>query len=162
MREAAVVATEEAEKSSAALPPVTAIRKELRGLKPELIAKILANEKAKQIKEMTQSSDERKDLEQLEELVSLGPVIFNCHRAHRKGAAVPLDALAQLTADSWGRKSKQAMLPLIKLFVTTVPQCMEVKTIERVQYVKLKKTSPDVNQVKKILQDMVANAKNNK
>ena len=145
-----------------ALPPITSIRKELRGLKPELIAKILANEKAKQIKEMTQSSEERKDLEQLEELVTLAPIIINCHRAHRKGAACPIDALAQVTADSCGRKTKLQMMPLIRLFVATVPSCMEIKTIERVTYVKLKKTSPDINQVKKMLEDIVANAKNKK
>jgi len=140
--------------------PPPAIRKELRGLPPHLIQKILANEKAKQIKEMTQSSDDRKDLEALEDLLTLAPVIINCHRAHKKGAAVPMDVLAQVTADSCGRKSKQAMLPLIRLFLTSVPECMELKTIERVQYVKLKKTSPDINQVKKMLEDLVTKAKN--
>jgi len=162
MKEAAVKTAESDGDKPAAAGPPPVIRKELRGLKPELIQKILANEKAKQIKEMTQSSEERKDLEQLEELVSLAPVIVNCHRAHRKGAAVPIDTLAQVTSDSCGRKSKAAMLPLIRLFLKTVPQCMEIKTIERVQYVKLKKTSPDVNQVKKILEDVVANAKTKK
>ena len=132
------------------------IRKELRGLKPELIQKILANEKAKQIKDMTQSSDERKDLEQLKELITLAPVIINCHRSHRKGAVLSIERLAQVTADSCGRKSKQAMLELIKLFLKVVPECMELKTIERVQYIKLKKTSPDVNEVKKILEKLVA------
>ena len=76
--------------------PPPAIRKELRGLPPHLIQKILANEKAKQIKEMTQSSDDRKDLEALEDLLTLAPVIINCHRAHKKGAAVPMDVLAQV------------------------------------------------------------------
>ena len=66
----------------------------------------------------------------------------------------------QVTADSCGRKSKQAMLPLIRLFLTSVPECMELKTIERVQYVKLKKTSPDINQVKKMLEDLVTKTKN--
>ena len=76
--------------------PPPGIRKELRGLPPHLIQKILANEKAKQIKEMTQSSDDRKDLEALEDLLTLAPVIINCHRAHKKGAAVPMDVLAQV------------------------------------------------------------------
>ena len=80
--------------------PPPAIRKELRGLPPHLIQKILANEKAKQIKEMTQSSDDRKDLEALEDLTTLAPVIINCHRAHKKGAAVPMDVLAQVRISS--------------------------------------------------------------
>jgi len=164
MKEAAVKVEDKSDGAgpSGAAPPAVAIRKELRGLPKSLIEKILANEKARQIKEMTQSSEERKDLEQLEELVSLSTVIVNCHRAHRKGAAVPIDTLAQVTSDSCGRKSKAAMLPLIRLFLQSVPQCMEIKTIERVQYVKLKKDSPDVNQVKKILEDMVASAKTKK
>jgi len=164
MKEAAVKVEDKSDEASHSgpAPPAVAIRKELRGLPKSLIDKILANEKARQIKEMTQSSEERKDLEQLEELVSLSTVIVNCHRAHRKGAAVPIDTLAQVTSDSCGRKSKAAMLPLIRLFLQSVPQCMEIKTIERVQYVKLKKDSPDVNQVKKILEDMVASAKTKK
>merc|ERR1712142_688099 len=135
------------------------IRKELKGLRPELIQKILANEKAKQIREMTQSSEERKDLEQLKELVLIAPVIINCHRSHRKGAVVAIDTLAQVTADSYGRKSKQAMLQLIQTFIKVVPECMEVKTIERTKYVKVKKTSPDVNEVKKMLENLVEKAK---
>jgi len=144
--------------AAAAAAAAPKIRKELKGLRPELIQKILANEKAKQIRDMTQSTEERKDLEQLKELVDIAPVIINCHRSHRKGAVVALDTLAAVTADSHGRKSKQSMLQLIQTFLRLVPECMEVKTIERTKYVKLLRTSPDVNQVKKIIENLVEKA----
>ena len=45
------------------------IRKELRHLPKSVRDKILANEKAKQIREMTQNTEERKELEMMQELI---------------------------------------------------------------------------------------------
>ena len=45
------------------------IRKELRGLPKSIIEKILAKERAKHIKDMTQNTEERRELEMMQELI---------------------------------------------------------------------------------------------
>ena len=134
------------------------LKKGLQGLPQHLIDKILAKEKEKRIRDMTQNKEERKDLELLKELVPLATVIVNCHRNQRKGAAVPLDALCRVTADSHGKKSVQEMTKLIEMFIKVVPECMEIKKYDKISYVKLKKNSPDVNGIRLKLEELVAKA----
>ena len=37
------------------------------------------------------------------------------------------------------------------MFIRLVPECMEIKSYEKVEYIKQKKPSPDINQVKRNL-----------
>ena len=54
------------------------IRKELRHLPKSVRDKILANEKAKQIREMTQNTEERKELEMMQELIVVSDRFLIC------------------------------------------------------------------------------------
>ena len=53
------------------------ILKGLQGLSPQLLEMLKAREKAKQIKSMTQSSQEQKEIELMEELVIVSPWFFD-------------------------------------------------------------------------------------
>ena len=47
------------------------------------------------------------------------------------------------------------MLKLLKMFLNLVPECMELRTYDGTTYVKKKKDSPDINNIKAKLQKLV-------
>ena len=86
---------------------------------------------------------------------------LNCHRSIKNGAAVEMDVLTKRVADSYGHgKTKEEMLKLLKMFLNLVPECMELRSYDRVTYVKKKKDSPDINAIKTKLQKLVDQEKN--
>merc|ERR1712223_1876899 len=124
------------------------ILKGLKGLPPALLQKILAKE-------------QRKRIEQMEELIAVSSCFLNCHRSIKNGAAVEMDVLTKRVADSYGHgKTKEEMLKLLKMFLNLVPECMELRSYDRVTYVKKKKDSPDINAIKTKLQKLVDQEKN--
>ena len=59
-------------------------------------------------------------------------------------------------ADSYGHgKTKEEMHKLLKMFLNLVPECMELRSYDRITYVKKKKDSPDINAVKAKLQKLL-------
>ena len=72
-----------------------------------------------------------------------------------------MDVLTKRVADSYGHgKTKEEMLKLLKMFLNLVPECMELRSYDRVTYVKKKKDSPDINAIKTKLQKLVDQEKN--
>ena len=47
------------------------------------------------------------------------------------------------------------MAKLLSMFLRLVPECMEIKTYDRIEYVKQKKDSPDINAIKSKIQKLV-------
>jgi len=137
------------------------ILKGLKGLPPALLQQILAKEKEKSVKDVTQNTEQRKRIEQMEELIAVSSCFLNCHRSIKNGAAVEMDVLTKRVADSYGHgKTKEEMLKLLKMFLNLVPECMELRSYDRVTYVKKKKDSPDINAIKTKLQKLVDQEKN--
>ena len=86
----------------------------------------------------------------------VAPYIVNCHRNIKNGAAVEVNNLTKVTADSYGHgKTKEEIMKLLKMFLNLVPECMELRTYDRTTYVKKKKDSPDNNIIKVNLQKLV-------
>ena len=86
----------------------------------------------------------------------VAPYIANCHRSIKNGAAVEVNILTKVTADSYGHgKTKEDIMKLLKMFLNLVPECMELRTYDRISYVKKKKDSPDINNIKVKLQKLV-------
>ena len=170
------------------------ILKGLRGLPPAILEKILAKEKAKNIQDVTQNTEKRKEIEMMQELLvvscvflgcslsnyitfkypiilptqciynkfilQVSPFIVNCHRSIKNGAAVEIDILTKFTADSYGHgKTKEEMSKLLAMFLRLVPECMEIKKYDRIEYVKKKKDSPDINVIRANLQKLVDDQK---
>jgi chromatin licensing and DNA replication factor 1 len=125
------------------------IIKGLRGLDPAILKMLVAKEKTRTVQEITQDSEKRKRLEIMDELILVAPYIVNCHRSVKNGAAVPIDTLTKIVADSYGQgKTKEEILKHVKMFLNLVPECMELKTYDRICYLKKKKDSPDINVIK--------------
>merc|ERR1712141_77520 len=125
------------------------IIKGLRGLDPAILKMLVAKEKTRTWEEITQDSEKRKRLEVMDELILVAPYIVNCHRSVKNGAAVPIDTLTKIVADSFGHgKTKEEILKHVKMFLNLVPECMELKTYDRICYLKKKKDSPDINVIK--------------
>merc|ERR1719510_970118 len=130
--------------------------KGLKGLPPALIQKILEKEKAKNVLDITQNSEQRKRIQLMQELITVAPYIVNCHRSIKNGAAVKVDDLTKVTADSYGHgKTKEEMRKLLEMFLNLVPECMELRRYEMISYVKKKRDSPDINHIKVKLQNLV-------
>ena len=86
----------------------------------------------------------------------VAPYIVNCHRSIKNGAAVKVDDLTKVTADSYGHgKTKEEMRKLLEMFLKLVPECMELRRYEMISYVKKKRDSPDINHIKVKLQNLV-------
>lgn len=90
----------------------------------------------------------------------MAPYIVNCHRSLKNGAAVEIDKLTKVTADSFGHgKTKEEMSKIVSMFLRLVPECMEIKKYDRIEYIKKKKDSPDINVIKAKLQKLVDHEK---
>ena len=69
---------EATEKIKTEVPPKTEepkILKGLKGLPPALLQKILEKEKEKSVKDVTQNTEERKRIEQMEELINVSQLL---------------------------------------------------------------------------------------
>ena len=135
------------------------VRKGLEGLPPALLEKILAKEKAKQIKEMTRTSEDKRELETLEELqlvmmpslavcrnllmssffLQIGPKIMNCYRSekHTQGQrALEISRFVKFVADSYGSKSVQEMDSLVRDLIRLAPGHLEIWKNRGTEYVR--------------------------
>lgn len=130
--------------------PKPVVKEGLRGLPPALLEKVLAREKAKQIRAMTESSEDKKERNILEELQKIGPLILNCHRSERQRqnrAAVELKAFCKFLANSYadGRKGVGEMEDALRTLVRVVPGYLQFRILRNVEYVKAATSNPDVN-----------------
>ena len=90
----------------------------------------------------------------------MAPYIVNCHRSIKNGAAVERSILTKVTADSYGHgKTKEEMSKLVSMFLRLIPECMETKNYDRIEYIKKKKDSPDINVIRAKLQKLVDHEK---
>ena len=131
--------------------PETAIKKELQGLPTALLEKVLAREKKKQIKAMTESSEDRKERNVLEELQTIGPQILNCHRSERQSkgrAALEVKSFSKFLSNSCGGKGAGKMEDLLRALVKLAPGYLKFVTVRNVEHVKAATPERDVNSLR--------------
>lgn len=150
--------------SVASAQPQPVVKEGLRGLPPALLEKVLAREKAKQIRAMTESSEDKKERNTLDELQKIGPLILNCHRSERQRqnrAALELKAFCKFLANSYadGRKGANEMEEALRTLVKLVPGFLQFRILRNVEYVKAVTSSPDVNSLRDRLEKLIEEKK---
>lgn len=133
--------------------------KGLEGLPKALIAKIMAKEKAKQIRDMVENDSDRKEMEMLEDLITLGPKvinIYNSEKQRQRKAAVEINDFVKLTSDSYGRISVKDMNSLLRFLIKMNPEYFEIIQLRKCEYFKMKAGAPDMNKLVAKVKGMIA------
>jgi len=148
----------------ASAQPLPLVKEGLRGLPPALLEKVLAREKAKQIRAMTESSEDKKERNTLDELQKIGPLILNCHRSERQRqnrTAIELKAFCKFLANSYadGRKGANEMEEALRTLLKLVPGFLQFRILRNVEYVKAVTSSPDVNSLRDRLKKLIEEKK---
>ena len=141
--------------------PEPAIKKGLQGIDPALLEIVRARERKKQIKDVTESSEDRKERNVLEELQKIGPQILNCHRSERQSkgrAALELKSFSKFLANSVGKGAGE-MEDLLRALVRLAPGYLKFATVRNVEYVKAATPVRDVNSLREELKKLLSEKK---
>ncbi len=152
-----------ADKPAAAAPPKPPVKKGLEGLPPAILEKLMAKERAKQAKALTETRAEKREADVLEDLQKTGPLIMNCYRSERQRqgrSALEVKAFAKFVADSHeARKGAAEAENAIRAMVRVAPEFLQFVTIRAVEYVKAKPGAPDLNALREKLSQLYEKAK---
>ncbi len=144
-------------------PKPVVVKKGLEGLPPAVLEKLLAKERAKEIRAMTESSGNKKEAETLEELQRTGPLIMNCYRSEKQRqcrSALDVKGFVKFVAQSHpGRKGASEMEEALRALVRLAPGFLQFVVLRNVEYVKSVAGAPDLNVLRDRLKDLYERTK---
>lgn len=137
--------------------PLKPIRKELQGLPPKLIEKILAKEAEKAAREMFTDKDREEKVKRLRRLPGLARIVRNTFVTERK-AALPFAVVIKKAVASYpGHLSSDIMTKDVRYMMEVTKPWATNPTVQGQEYVKVNQNM-DINTVVQQLEKLLAEA----
>lgn len=135
-------------------PAPKPIRKELQGLPPKLIEKILAKEAEKAAREMFTDKDREDKIKRLRRLPVIARILKNTFISERK-AALPFDIVIKKAVSSYpGHLSSEIMTKDMRYLIEVTKPWAVNPTVQGKEFIKINQT--DINTVVQQLEKMLA------